>query len=1308
MNLKKREPADRNRRSITMSVEPHKLNNQNSGLLGKVIRFCLENKLAVILATLFFVGWGVMVAPFDWNIRGVPRSPVPVDAIPDLGENQQIVFTMWPGRSPQDVEDQITYPLTIALLGVPEVKSIRSTSMFGFSTISVIFREKAEFYWTRTRILEKLNSLSPGTLPENVQPKLGPDATPLGQIFWYTLEGRDKNEKPTGGWDLHELRTIQDWKVKYELAAIEGVSEVASIGGYVKEYQIDVDPDAMRAHGVGLNNIIQAVKMSNADVGARTIEVNRVEYVLRGIGFIKSIKDIEQTVVKVSKNVPIRVSDIAKVSLGPALRRGALDKDGAEAVGGVVVVRYGANPLDVIKRVKEKINQINMSLGSKTVDGEMSNVKIIPFYDRTRLIRETLGTLESAITEEIFVTIIVVLIMVWHLRSSALISGLLPLAVLMCFVAMKLFGVDANVVALSGIAIAIGTIVDMGIILCENILQHLDRADPDENRLEVVFRAAREVGGAVLTAISTTIVSFLPVFAMTGESGKLYKPLAFTKSFALLASVIVALTIIPPLAHILFTRKKNISGLRNVFYGSLIAAGIATLFFMPWWAGTIIIGIGAFNITESYLPKKIKANLHYLVNGAFVIIVFIFLTEHWMPLGLNTSFTANLFFILLVIGGFLGGIRIFMKVYEPILRWCLKNKLLFMCIPLLAVIFGAYVWLGPEMILGDVPETLEPYRDKTWEELSEAGIGHKIRWTIAQDWKGRGKEPRPPLEEGSFLLMPVTMPHAAISEAIDILQKQDRAIRTIPEVESVVGKIGRAESPLDPAPISMIETVINYKSEWITDENGNVLKFKIKEKLENGTQTNEFVLDENGRPIPDPNGLPFRQWGDDVKSPNDIWKKIQAAATIPGTTTASKLQPIAARLVMLQTGIRSALGMKIIGDSLEKIEAAGKKIETLLKKVPSIDAATVVADRIVGKPYLEIKIDREAIARFGIHIRQVQDVIETAIGGKPITTTVEGRERYPVRARYLRELRDTIESLGTILIPAPDGTQIPLVQLTNLHDLDDVYRRGPQAIKGENAQLVGYVTFGKKPGIGDIDVVREAEAFLRQAIEDGELVMPGRTNYEFIVGGKTIKEFEKEEGFLAVTLIIAVFIIFMILYFQFRSVPTTFTVFTGIFVAWAGGFIMLWCYAQPWFMDFSVFGQNIRALFQMHPVKMSTAVWVGFLALFGIATDDGVVITTYLRQTFKNKDAKSTAEIHEAIVEAALRRVRPCLMTTATTILALLPVLSSTGRGSDIMVPMAIPSFGGMLIQTITLFVVPILYCTGKEWQLNRNKKHQR
>ena len=1244
------------------------------GILAAVIRFCLDNKLVVALAAAFLILWGLLVAPFDWHLGGLPRNPVAVDAIPDIGENQQIVFTEWMGRSPQDVEDQITYPLTVSLLGIPGVKTVRSYSFFGFSTIYIIFKDKVDFYWSRSRVLEKLSSLSPGTLPEGVSPTLGPDATALGQVFWYTLEGRDPQGRPTGGWDLNELRSIQDWNVRYALLSAEGVSEVASVGGFVEEYQIDVDPDALLTYGISLEQVFRAVKMSNVDVGARTIEVNKVEYIIRGLGFVKNIHDLEMSVITTHDNVPLYIKDVAHVSLGPALRRGALDKAGAEAVGGVVVVRYGENPLATIKNVKEKIREISAGLPKKVLsDGTVSQVHIVPFYDRTGLIYETLGTLNQALAEEILVTIIVVIVFVMHLTSSLLISGLLPLAVLMCFIAMKLFHVDANIVALSGIAIAIGTMVDMGIVITENILRRLEQMPPGGSRRETIFQASSEVGSAVLTAVMTTVISFLPVFTMTAAEGKLFKPLAFTKTFALIASVLVALTIIPPLAHVLLGRKKLSGTPRRYLDGIMVLAGLVLMLTVSPAAGFILGAIGIFRLVEERLPERIRTQVPRWANWIAVAIVLFFLTKHWLPLGPEKGIILNVLFVGGLIGGLLWFFHWFQKNFSRYLSWCLENKLKFLAMPLIIVMLGAMVWLGFDRVFGFIPAAVRTVPPFSWVRTAFPGLG---------------KEFMPPLDEGSFLFMPTTMPHASIGEALDILHKQDMAIRGIPEIESVVGKLGRVDSPLDPAPISMFETIINYKSEYKLDKNGHRMRFKYDRRKK------EFVRDANGELIADPHGRPYRQWRTAIKSPDDIWKEIVRVTAMPGVTSAPKLQPIAARIVMLQSGMRAPMGVKIKGPDLATIEKTGLEIEKFLKEVPSVEPSTVIADRVVGKPYLEIEIDREAIARYGIMIRQVQNIIEIAIGGKGITTTVEGRERYPVRVRYMRELRDTIESLGKILVPTPSGAQIPLGQLATI-----TYVRGPQVIKSEDTFLTSYVIFDKKPQYAEVDVVQDCQKFLKEKIASGTFDLPAGVSYTF--AGSYANEVRSAKK-MAVVLPLALFAIFMILYFQFRSVVTTLLVFSGIFVAWAGGFLMLWLYGQPWFLNVSIFGVSLRSLFQIHQINLSVAVWVGFLALFGIATDNGVIVATYLNQVFARKEIRSIADVRAATLEGAIRRIRPCLMTAGTTILALLPVLTSTGRGSDIMVPMAIPSFGGMLVVLISVFIVPVLYCAVEEHKLKK------
>ncbi len=1288
-------------------------------LLNRIIRFCLEQKLIVALMVLFVIAWGVLVAPFDWTLGGLPRSPVAVDALPDIGENQQIVFSEWMGRSPRDVDDQVTYPLTVSLLGMPGVKTIRGSSMFGFSMVYVIFEEDVPFEAAQNRVIARLNGLPAGALPEGVKPALGPYATALGQIFWYTLEGRDPDGKPAGGWDLNELRALQDWTVRYHLQSAGGITEVASVGGFVQEYQIDVDPDALLAHDVSLEEVFSAVRRSNLDTGARQIELNQVEYLIRARGFIRSFEDIENTVVKVTQNVPIYVKTIARVVLGPAARDGALDKEGAEAVGGVVVVRHQYNPLKAIQNVKAKIAEIAPSLPMKAIvdhnqTGRIeletfaqahgfeayegaeikqeawipwlastprgqwpkgittSQVTVVPFYDRTTLIYETLGTLNSALYEQILITTIVVILMASQLGLSLLISAVMPLAVLLAFIAMKLFGVEANIVSLAGIAIAIGTIVDMGIILCQNIIQHLEEAPPGESRLEVIYRATTEVGSAVLTAIATTVIGFLPVFFMTGPEGKLFKPLAFTKTFCLIGSVIIALTILPSAAHVLFSGKEWSGAKKRLWPAAMVLAGLAVGFWLHWWvAAGLLVAVGAYLWVSDDLPYRIKRFTPWMANALVVVAVGILLTNNWMPLGLQAGFARNFILVAVLIGGLLGSFHLLEHFYEPLLRWFLAHKLVFLAMPALIVLVGYTGWLGVHRTFGFLPDFV---------------LNSRPGQALVHRFPGLGKEFMPPLDEGSFLYMPTTMPHASIGEALNIIQKQDLAIRAIPEIDSVVGKIGRAETALDPAPVNMIETVITYKTEYITGKDGRPISYRYDRRKK------EFIRNSDGELIPDPNGRPFRQWRDSIRNPEDIWQEIVSAAQVPGSTTAPKLQPIAARIVMLQSGMRAPMGVKVKGPDLDSVERAGLAIERFLKEVPPVEPSAVIADRIIGKPYLEIDINREAIARYGLQIEDIQEVIEVAIGGLRLTTTVEGRKRFPVRVRYPRERRDRIETLSQVRIPTPEGAQIPLVQLADIR-----YVRGPEAIKSEDTFLIGYVLFDMKPGQAEVDVVEASQRYLEAKMASGELVLPAGVSYRF--AGSYENQIHAQKT-LAVVLPLTLFIIFMLIYFQFRSVITTSLVFATIFVCWAGGLLLIWLYGQPWFLNFTLLGVDPRALLRVNPINMSIAVWVGFLALFGIASDDAVVICTYLDQRFEKVKPATIADIREATVYAGTRRIRACLMTTATTILALLPVLTSTGRGSDIMLPMSLPAFGGMAIEAVTLFMAPVLYCWIRELRL--------
>lgn len=1174
--------------------------------MHKIIGYFLHNRLITALVLIFIIIGGLSTVPFNWHSGLIPRNPVAVDAIPNIGDNQQIIATDWMGRSPKDIQEQVTYPLTTALLGIPGVKTIRSTSMFGMSFIYIIFNDGVDFYWSRSRILEKLNSLPAGLLPEGVRPTLGPDATALGQIYWYMLEGRNpKTGKPASGWDPQELRTIQDYYVRYQLSSAEGVSEVASVGGYVKEYQVDVNPEAMRAYGLNLVQVMSAVKNSNIDVGAGTMEVNRAEYLIRGLGYVKKLKDLEEAAITDRHGVAVRVKDVAKVSFGPGDRRGGLDKEGQEAVGGVVVARNGSNPMEVINNVKAKIAEMQGGLPEKTLkDGSKSRVTVVPFYDRTRLIKETIGTLESSLMHEILICIIVVLILVLNLRASFVIATMLPLAVLTTFIIMKLLGIEANIVALSGIAIAIGVMVDVGVVFMENVVRHLSTAPNARGKqLEaLILNAVDELSGAVMTGMATTIISFLPVFAMQAQEGRMFHPLAFTKTFALLSALLLGILILPTLAYWIFSLRIP----------------------KRW----------ALKIFKKRVPRTFKI-MHWTVSTNMLIIAIVVLlatyelSSAWLPLGPQNGMLLNLLFVIVTVGAILSILWLLVLKYEQILRWCLNNRWKFMSIPILTLIAGGMIWT------------------KT------------------------GSEFMPTLDEGTFMLMPTSLPHSGVEKNIQNCKILDQRIKAIPEVESVVGKWGRVESALDPAPIQMYEITINYKP--------------------------EYQLDDDGKRIRDKNGDYIRLWRDEIKNEDDIWKEIDKAANLPGLTGSPKLQPIATRQVMLSTGMKAPMGLKIYGPDLASIEQAGFQMEKALKAIPNINPSSVYYDRAEGAPYIEIHLDREKLGRYGIQVGTVQSVIETAIGGMAEGNTVEGRERFPIRVRYARELRDDPDVLNGILVPTAEGTQIPLGELATFQ-----FVKGATMIQSENTFLMGYVTFDKRGNKAEVDVVQAAQKRIDELVAHGKIKLSKGVTYKFT---GTYEQQIHAAKRLQIVIPIALTLIFLVLFFQFKSVTASMIHFSGVFVAFAGGFILIWLYGQDWFFNFNIAGVNMRTLFGMGQINLSVAVWVGFIALFGVATDDGVLMGTYIHQVFLKRQPNSPLEIREAVVEAGTKRVRPAAMTTATVLIALLPVLSSTGKGSDIMVPMSIPTFGGMLIQTMTMFVVPVFQCWWRESALKREQK---
>ena len=1140
-------------------------------MIHKMLEFCIRERLIVLLGSvaLFIYGWH-------------STQTVPLDAIPNVGENQVIVLTSWPGRSPKDIEDQVTYPLSIALQAVPNAKSVRGKSMFGFSFVQVTFDDHVDFYWARSRVAEQLTTIN-SELPADAVPALAPDATALGQIYYYVLQGPPDV-------DLAELRSQQDFFIKYALQSVEGVSEVASIGGYVKQYQIEVDPDKLRYHGLPLSRVIQAVKDSNIDVGAKTVETSGMEFVVRGNGFIGSnsteaetIEQIENTVVLSQKGIPLRVRDLARVQAGPAFRRGALDFNGQEAVGGVVVMRYGENPRTVIERLKTKI---------ESLEAELNGIKIIGVYDRTQLIDETVATLTNALFHETLITIAVMVLFLLHVRASLVIAITLPMAVLMAFIAMKVFGVDANIMSLAGIAIAIGTMVDMGIIILENIYAKLSEWElaggngGEEKRIKVIREAAAEVVPAVITAVTTTIVSFLPVFFLTGRDHRLFAPLAWTKTFALASSLIVAVVVVPMLCRV-FLRSSSHRRASQFLGGCGFSIINTVLCFFIW--GPRLAG----DATMLWTLTGLSGTVGFLMGWWMA-------RERVRPIDENPVS------------------RFVLWLYAGRLRLALNHKGFMLTFPAIIFFIGLGAWLGLPTVLRPVEKMANTLGAELNDVPGYVGAKHWFTGLKSDDWIA--------LDEGSWFYMPSLYPAASFSQAMEVLQAQDTLIKAIPEVANVLGKIGRVESALDPAPAAMVETYVMLK--------------------------------------------PREEWRDGVTA-RDIWDEINAVATLPGVTPASALQPIEGRVVMLQSGIKASMAVRVYGEDLAGLSQASLAVAEHLKGHHLVNAGTVNPDIVMGKPYIEFDVDRDEAARPGMTTSMVNQIVAAGLGGVDVTTTVEGRERYPIQIRYERSIRERVDDLTQIAVVTHSGEVVPLSRLADVHST-----WGPGAINSEDARLVAHVSFSPSGSAGDLETVNSVMESLRTARADGELIFPDG-NFELQAVGSFQNQLEANQRLLWIVPTVILINLFLH-YLHFRNLPISLVVFSGIPVAAAGGMIAV-----------AIMG-----------VDMNTAMWVGFIALFGLAADDGIVMATYMRDKLLKTEIRSVTDIREAIYEAGLKRIRPCIMTTVTTLVALVPVLTSTGRGADVARAMALPVFGGMLIEPFTTFIVPTLYCGYLEFKL--------
>jgi copper/silver efflux system protein len=1036
-------------------------------LIEKIIEYSARNRVIVLMI------FALVIAAGAWSVYKTP-----VDAIPDLSDNQVIVFTDYPGRSPQVVEDQVTYPLAVNLQGLPQVKAVRASSAFGFSMIYVIFEDKADIYWARTRVLERLNYAA-SQLPPGVAPTLGPDGTGVGHVFWYTIEGK--------GYDLEQLRTLQDWFVRYQLNTVQGVAEVASIGGMVREYQIDLDPNKLFAYNVKVGQVMEAVKRSNNDVGGRLIEQADAEYLIRGQGYVKSRADLENIVVGADmRGTPIYVRNLGTVQMGGAIRRGLLDMNGeGEAVGGIVVMRYGENAKDVIDRVKVKIKDLEKGLPP--------GVKIAVSYDRSDLIERAIETLKKALTEESVVVSLVVLVFLLHFQSALVIVLTLPIAVLISFISMKLMGVSSNIMSLGGIAIAIGVLVDAGVIMVENCYRHLSEMPPEEReekRLDVIIASAGQVGRAIFYSLAIIVLSFVPVFLLEGQGGKLFHPLAFTKTFSMMGSALIAITLVPVL-------------------------------------------------------------MYYLMRGK-------------MPP--ESSNPVSTFFI---------------KLYSPVIRWVLKWKKITILLNFAALVAAVIILVF-----------------------------------------GLGSEFMPPLDEGSLLYMPVTLPNVSITEAKRIIQVQDAIIKSVPEVQHVLGKVGRAETSTDPAPVSMFESIIILKP---------------KEQWRPGMKKADIVAELDG--------------------------KLQQIGVRNGWT-----QPIINRINMLSTGVRTDLGVKIFGSDLNVLKDLAVQAEGILKTVPG--AADVVAERVTGGNYLDIDIDREAAARYGIKVGDIQDTIETALGGAALSTTVDGRDRFPIRIRYERDYRDNIPAIRRILVGSADGAQVPLALVTRLK-----VSTGAPEINSEGG-LLRSIVFLNVRGRDMGGFVNEA----KQALEK-QLKLPA--GYYVAWSGQWENQVKMQQR-MKILIPMGLLIIFILLYFTFHSALEAGMVMLSVPFALVGGVFM-------------VYALNYN---------LSTAVWVGFIALYGIAVETGVVMVIYLHEALDRKLINGPCteqDIYDATFEGAVLRLRPKLMTVAVALLGLVPIMWSTGTGADVMKPIAAPMIGGMISSAVhVLIMTPIIFVLMKKRELKK------
>nr|WP_321396108.1 efflux RND transporter permease subunit [uncultured Desulfobacter sp.] len=1154
-------------------------------MIDRIIEWSVKNKFMVLLFTVFVICGGI-----------VAMLNTPLDAIPDLSDVQVIVYTEYPGQAPQVVEDQVTYPLTTAMLSVPFAKVVRGYSFFGYSFVYIIFEDGTDLYWARSRVLEYLNVVS-GRLPKGVTPGLGPDATGVGWVYEYVLKDT------TGKYDLQQMRSIQDWYLRYELTSVPGVSEVASIGGFVKQYQVEIDPNRLLAYNLSIQAVKKAIQRSNTDVGGKVVEMGETEFMVRGLGYIKSLEDLEQIALGVDADgTPILLKSVANIQIGPELRRGVLEWNGeGEVVGGIIVMRSGENALEVIKRVKEKLKNLEKGLP----DG----ITIDMGYDRSALIERAVTTLKSKLIEEMVVVALICVIFLFHFRSAFVAIFTLPVGILISLAVIYPLGINANIMSLGGIAIAIGVMVDASVVLVENAHKHLERDKGKKSHTQIIIDASKEVGPALFYSLLIITISFLPVFTLGEQSGRMFKPLAYTKTFAMAASSVLAVTVIPVLMTFFVkerTYRRDLSRRSRLLLWLglpilppfFVLAGALSGLPMPDWSLAAAIMLSIF-ILACLVPQK-------------------FIPEKRNPLS-----------------------RFFIMIYLPVIRLVLRRKKTTIALAFLSLVV-------------------------TWYPMTHLG-----------------SEFMPPLNEGDLLYMPTTLPGVSITKARELLQQTDKIIQRFPEVKHTLGKIGRAETPTDPAPLSMIETTImlrpkvtyeqihtdRFFSSWPA-----ILKYPLTwiwPETQNGKIIHEWRKKEIKRF--------FSNWPNFLKKPlsaiwpleryitmDELMQDLDHAIQFPGLTNAWTM-PIKTRIDMLSTGIKTPVGIKIMGPDLDVLTDLGARIEALVRNVPGTLSA--FSERVTGGNYMDFQIRRDQIARYGLTVEDVQDVIMTAIGGMNVSYTVEGLERYPINLRYNRELRDNIDRLKRVLVPTKTGAHVPLAQLCNIS-----LHKGPAGIKSENSRRTAWIYVDIR-GVDVGSYVRDAKAIIERSID----IPPG---YSIIWSGQ-FEYMEKARKKLNVIVPATLGIIFLLLFLHFKNVTEAAIVMATLPFSLVGGI---------WLLFF--LGYNL-----------SVAVIVGFIALSGLAAETGVVMLVYLDEVFEhyaaNQRLNTLKDLSSAIVEGAVERVRPKIMTVATTLIGLLPVMTGTETGSAVMKRIAAPMVGGLISSAIlTLIIIPAVYMIWKQWQL--------